>query len=147
MNSKEKLQEKTVVELKEQAAKKGIPGYSTMTKDELVDHLSDEKGQKHEPIASFQEDEPKKSAKGKSDKKDQPQRSGIGVNIIGDAGSGKNPKRLFQTGPDTKEYLTKEEAENPPEDDDGKPTRPKFYWKDLDEGEDPAKSDKTTLRA
>jgi len=54
-----------------------------------------------------------------------------GMKILGSSMTGKKTEtRLFQTSPDTKEYLTKEQAENPPVGDDGKPIRPRFYWRD-----------------
>lgn len=61
-----------------------------------------------------------------------PQQTQGGVTIKGssdDAGKKGGERRLFQTSPETKEYLTKDEAENPPIDPETKkPIRPRFFW-------------------
>jgi len=46
-----------------------------------------------------------------------------GMSIIGTQVKGKNETRLYQTSPDTKEWLTKEQAE-----------KSGFYWKEEKKG-------------
>lgn len=96
--------EMTVEELRAEAVKQDIPGRSAMTtRDQLIAGLSGEKEtQDADEIGS--EDKPKQ---------------GVGVNIVGEPKTGKNRTQLYQTAPDTKEHLTKEEAQ-----------KKGFYWKE-----------------
>ena len=75
-----------------------------------------------EPSESFHEAKSKKRT-------EIQENSSVGpVTIIGEEVHGKGETRRFQTGPNTHEWLTKEEAENPPKNDDGTLVRPKFFW-------------------
>ena len=76
---------------------------------------------KHPPAKtseSKETDTSEKTAESTDNPPQNPLASG-GIRIIGLQQEGKNPTRLYQTSPDTKEWLTKEQAR-----DSG------FYWAD-----------------
>lgn len=108
---KETLETKTVEELRAQAAKKDIGGRSQMKKDDLVDALSSG-GKPSAPVTAKP-----KSKDIELENRDETVHGH--VTIKGSEEGGK--RRLFQTSPEVKEWLTKNEAE-----DKG------FYWAELD---------------
>lgn len=107
--TKDKLQDMTVEELRERATKQNVEGRSSMSKDELVKALSDDQPSQ----ASTQ------TTKRPPPEPQEPGSPTYGMNVLGQAKSGKGRTQLYQTSIDTKEWLTKEEAE-----------KRGFFWKD-----------------
>jgi Rho termination factor-like protein len=121
---RETLESKTTEELKEMAAKKNIEGRSQMNKSELIDSLSSDEI---------------RTTPGKTTATDMEleghiptRKKTIGPETVEGhitiKGLESGDRRLFQTNPNTKEWLTQGEAE-----DQG------FYWK---EDEDAKKTKK-----
>ena len=105
----ETLQEKSVSELREMASKKEVEGRSSMSKDELVSAMATTTKPTDKKIETLKTESPLPGG---------PQATG-NVTIKGAELGGKNPTRLFQTGPDEKTWLTKDQA-----------TEKGFFWKD-----------------
>lgn len=102
--AQKKLENMTVEELREEAAKADVEGRSGMNKEELQKALS-------------HEDAPKTAAPKAAA---APQAVSTGqMQVLGSEFGGKNPTRLFQTGPHEKTWLTKDQAREKG-----------FYWKD-----------------
>lgn len=105
---KETLESKTTEELREMAAKKGIEGRSQMNKSELVDALSDDKPDQHGQTGGtglF-------GTKSKSQDMEHENREETVHGHITIKGSQSGDRRLFQTSPNVKEWLTQDEAED-----------------------------------
>src|SRR4030095_12158902 len=131
---KEALEHKTFEELREMASKKGIEGRSAMSKDELVEARA---------TNGASGDTPNNTTHTKSET--TPEKSGVTpggaamsgqMEIKGAELTGKNPTRLFQTGPHEKTWLSKDQAQNWETEilgPDGKTRKVKtpFYWAHL----------------
>ena len=66
---------------------------------------------KHPLTESKEPSDPVEAGKAGESTDNPPQQPLGGMTIVGQQREGKNPTRLYQTAPDVKEWLTKEEAE------------------------------------